>query len=97
MRKVQYLKLITYLQPQMNNVKLGRSHCIAFLHNVPFCYNGEDYKLKCYIPNAYAEITKKRIVKTYTDNDGIERYLLDYDLIACSKNYDKKVQEIINE
>lgn len=60
MKKDQFKRIIKLLVPQIDvdKIKFGKTYYKAYLYIVPFTFNNEDYFLRMYMVDSYAEVCK---------------------------------------
>ena len=60
MKKDQFRRIINLLVPQIDvdKIKFGKTYYRAYLYIVPFTFNNEDYFLRMYMIDGYAEVNK---------------------------------------
>lgn len=86
MKKDQFKRIIKLLVPQIStdNIKFGKTYYRAYLYVVPFTYNNEDYFLRIYTIDGYAEVNKGIV----TENN---------EFINSGDMNNKELQKILDE
>lgn len=72
MKKDQFKRIINLLVPYINmdEIKFGKTYYKAYLYIVPFTFKDEDYFLRMYMVDSYAEVCRGTLQKAELVNSS---------------------------
>lgn len=72
MKKDQFKRIIKLLVPQIDvdKIKFGKTYYRAYLYIIPFTFNEEEYFLRMYMVDSYAEVCKGTLQDNTQLNSG---------------------------